>query len=281
MLRSIKGENDQISSLSRAIVRNCPAINPQSTRNGTVAHSPCSSAGKPISTPPSEPAQRPPITPSSRLVSKLRSPARKFFCPMRIHTPTMIGRPNHSTRMNFCLRVRSSRNSSDLNSRDRTRLLETAAATPSFSSRWIRMSRGSIRLSMRFTSGELGPTCDVKTVARARSAIAASIPLVLVNHESQRLPCQISAEIVGEQLVVPMPEFLGESSGVRSNQQVWSAPQRRIRRKWLALKYIERGPGDLALAECFRQRGFIDLRSAAYIDEVRIRLHFRETLSID
>src|ERR1700722_18570443 len=58
MLRSINGENDQMSSLSRAMVRSCPARNPQSTPNGSAAHSWCSTAGAAISRPPKEPAQR-------------------------------------------------------------------------------------------------------------------------------------------------------------------------------------------------------------------------------
>ena len=117
----MNGENDQMSSLSMAMVRSWPARKPESTSKGIAAHSPCSSAGRPISTPPSDPAQRPPITPSSSAVSKLRSPARKLFWKIRIQTPIMIGRPNHRTRYSFCRKVRSSRNNRSLNSLDRTR----------------------------------------------------------------------------------------------------------------------------------------------------------------
>src|SRR5580765_1166203 len=63
---------------------------------------------------------------------------------MRIQTPSMIGSPNQSTRYILCRNVRSSRKRRFLNSLERTRLLETAAATPSFTSKLIRISRGSI-----------------------------------------------------------------------------------------------------------------------------------------
>ena len=94
----MNGENDQISSLSAAMVRSCPARKPHNTSNGMAAHSPCSRAGVPISTPPSAPVQRPPMTPSRITVSKLISPAAKLGWEMRIHTPAIIGSANHSTR---------------------------------------------------------------------------------------------------------------------------------------------------------------------------------------
>src|ERR1019366_1220640 len=157
MLSSMNGENDQISSLSTAQVRNWPARKPESTSKGIAAHSPCSRAGMAISTPPSDPAQRPPITPSRRAVSKLMSPAWKLFEKIRAQTPTMIGSPNQSTRYSFCWKVRSSRNKRLLNSLERTRLLDTAAATPSLNSKLKRMSR----CSMEFVSSDLPESlCD-------------------------------------------------------------------------------------------------------------------------
>src|SRR5450631_2263733 len=154
MPSSMNGENDQMSSLSTAQVRSWPARKPESTSKGIAAHSPCRRAGMPTRTPPSDPAQRPPITPSRRTVSKLMSPAWKLFEKIRVQTPTMIGRPNQSTRYTFCRNVRSSRNKRRLNSLERTRLLDTAAATPSLNSKLKRMSR----CSMEFVSSDLPET---------------------------------------------------------------------------------------------------------------------------
>src|SRR5215467_5852080 len=81
----------------------------------------------------------------------------------------MIGSPNQSTRYIFCRNVRSSRKSRFLNSRERTRLLETAAATPSFTSKLIRMSRGSIdRVTLQDCSTI--PKLSIPCVYRRQSA---------------------------------------------------------------------------------------------------------------
>src|SRR6202158_6174087 len=211
----MKGENDQMSSLSSAMVRNWPARKPQRTSKGMAAHSPCRSAGMPMSTPPSDPARRPPITPSRRVVSKLTSPAAKLLCEIRVQTPTMIGRPNQSTRYSFCRMVRSSRNSNDLNSLERTSVLETAAATPSLNSKLRRMSRGSIRfVFVHYQRNSAAPKVDKKTVARP----GLSISFLLGHHESQGLPRQIAAKIVREQLVVPVPQLIGKTGRMRRNQ---------------------------------------------------------------
>ena len=87
MLRSMNGENDQMSSRLGAKFRSCPATKPHSTLKGKVAHSPCRSAGSASRTPPSTPVKRPPITPSRTVVSNDKSPATKLLALKRIQTP--------------------------------------------------------------------------------------------------------------------------------------------------------------------------------------------------
>src|SRR5690242_2464946 len=112
----------------------------------------------------------------------------------------MIGRPNQRTRYIFWRKVRSSRNRMDLNSLARTRLLETAAATPNLTSRLIRMRRDSI--------GFRRSTSDLKTVARRLRLLS----FVLVDYKLQRLACDVAMEIVGELIVVTMPELFRDAA---------------------------------------------------------------------
>src|SRR5207247_6690953 len=95
MLRSINGENDQISSRSGARLRSCPTVKPQSKLKGRVAHSPCNRAGSANIAPPTIPVKRPPSTPSRIVVSNDKSPAEQLLAPNRIHTPQVRGKAIH------------------------------------------------------------------------------------------------------------------------------------------------------------------------------------------
>src|ERR1051326_7825013 len=80
---------------------------------------------------------------------------------------------------------------------------------------------------------------------------------------------------------MPVPEFVGEARGVGGGEQIFETPERRIGRQWLAFKDVERGSRNLVRAESIGQRGFVDLRAAANVNEVRGPLHGGKAGGID
>src|SRR6184192_2922438 len=94
-----------------------------------------------------------------------------------------------------------------------------------------------------------------------------SISSLLIYQPEQRFTFEVAAQVLRKQFVVPLPESLVHSCGMRRDQQMFEFPQRRICRQRLFVEHIKRGSGNLPLAKGFDQRSFIDQRTAAYVDQ--------------
>src|SRR5581483_3471691 len=175
MLRSINGENDQMSSRPLANSRSTPAISPASSSNGTVSNSPCTAAGRASRTPPTTPASGPAITPNSMAASKATSAARKFGVVVRITTPSAKGTPIKITSCSLSGSLRCSLNRRRLKVRERTSTAATAATTPSFTRRLI-----AITLSMAFPSHKAQAGCALGSLGGGQQPAITELSLAVL-----------------------------------------------------------------------------------------------------
>src|SRR5438309_1103120 len=78
-----------------------------------------------------------------------------------------------------------------------------------------------------------------------------------------------------------LPQFIGESGGVWSNEQIFQIPERRFGRQRFFLENVEGRSGDSLFLQRGGKRLFIHKRASAHIDEISIRLHKRKAVGIN
>src|SRR5437016_1268527 len=67
---------------------------------------------------------------------------------------------------------------------------------------------------------------------------------------------------------------------MRSDENIVEVPKRRIGRQWLLSEDVERRAGDVALLQNSDQDCLVNQRAPAYVDQVSVLAHVRQTLGV-
>src|SRR5262249_8805921 len=130
--------------------------------------------------------------------------------------------------------------------------------------------------SPQFSSGSLCTAALIeKTKTNGQKPTAKSRPSVsiLLVHLCQHRPSVAeAAEILGDQLVMALPQALSYAGGVRSDQNVVERPQRRIFRQRLLFENVKSGTGNTAFCQKLNKGRLVEQRPPPNVDQVRMWL---------